>query len=396
MNDTRSTGSARLRALDGLRGCLALIVVLSHSMTTVDPPSTFAQNPLLWIVTYTPLHLAWSGQSAVYVFFVLSGFVLVWPERDRPTRNWLAWYARRLTRLYFPIWAAMVFSYLLYLTVPRPVTSGTSAWLALHSGHYTPLDLLHDAILLGGVSPILNTAFWSLQWEVAFSLLLPLLALVALRVRRRATALALAVVCVAASAAGQIGAVDAVLSHFDLSLALTYLPMFGIGALMAASADDIERAVGWLSRAPLAVGALWASALAGMVWHDLREPQLSTAPAVVAAALLVALFAFSASGQRIGMWRPIGWLGERSFSIYLVHGPIVVSLAYHLAHAVLPWAMLVTALPLAIVAGHFFYRFVEHPLHGFSRRIGAAVASLRVPEPSPERDRLAPPTPTES
>lgn len=76
----------RVRALDGIRGLAAVVVVVHHTFLVSPLLANPYQNPydvrpgtIAWWATYTPLHLFWDGTEAVFVFFVLSGFVLSLP-----------------------------------------------------------------------------------------------------------------------------------------------------------------------------------------------------------------------------------------------------------------------------------------------------------------------------
>jgi peptidoglycan/LPS O-acetylase OafA/YrhL len=71
---------SKYRSLDGVRGLAALVVVFCHYSNAFVPSlngsgSTFSTR-LDKVVSTTPLHLPLAGNFAVYIFFVLSGFVL--------------------------------------------------------------------------------------------------------------------------------------------------------------------------------------------------------------------------------------------------------------------------------------------------------------------------------
>src|SRR3954454_3511925 len=127
--------SARYTALDGLRGIAALVVVIHHSLLLIavlaspyfTGRSAAAAGTFAWWLLYTPLHLVWEGTGAVYVFFVLSGFVLTLPALGRGY-DWLAYYPQRLIRLYLPVWGGVILAALTILVVPRTSTV-SSTWL---------------------------------------------------------------------------------------------------------------------------------------------------------------------------------------------------------------------------------------------------------------------------
>lgn len=66
------------------------------------------------------------------------------------------------------------------------------------------------------------------------------------------------------------------------------------------------------------------------------------------------------------MWRPIEWIGTRSFSLYLVHEPLLVSLGFLLRITRLSWWFVLLGLGACLAATEVFYRAVEVP----SMRIG--------------------------
>jgi peptidoglycan/LPS O-acetylase OafA/YrhL len=67
-------------------------------------------------------------------------------------------------------------------------------------------------------------------------------------------------------------------------------------------------------------------------------------------------------------------LGRRSFSLYLVHEPIVVSVALLLGGRAPAPVTLAIALPFALAAAALFFRVVESPSHRFARAVSRRLA----------------------
>lgn len=87
--------------------------------------------------------------------------------------------------------------------------------------------------------------------------------------------------------------------------------------------------------------------------------------------------------------RPARWLGTRSFSLYLVHEPIVVSTAVLLGAGYNPALAMAVAVSVSLVIAELFHRVIERP----SQRLGKAVerkigSRRRQPEPA---KRVPPP-----
>eukprot|EP01135_Chromosphaera_perkinsii_P001459 Nk52_evm9s172 gene=Nk52_evmTU9s172 len=74
---TTTASNQRLEYLDGLRGMACLIVVIFHWILVIDARAMVAG----WDYwgEYTPLYILRNGPFSVFVFFVLSGFVLSLP-----------------------------------------------------------------------------------------------------------------------------------------------------------------------------------------------------------------------------------------------------------------------------------------------------------------------------
>jgi peptidoglycan/LPS O-acetylase OafA/YrhL len=375
----------RYTSLDGLRGVASLVVVGYHALLIVPAVSAlYVQhtNPAVlspeWWLYATPLRLFFAGHEAVLTFFVLSGFVLALPFLTAPLtgRSALAYYGRRIIRLYLPVWASLLFAYALALLIPR---HPGDTWLGSHHPP-TPANLWHDGILLFGTSN-LNSPLWSLTWEVWFSLLMPLMFL-AIRVTRahRWWWAAIPILMLMSAAARFPVIRHALPAAWVTDDLLQYIPIFAIGMLVAFNRQRILAAaahvtVWW----PVIVCALlftvspsvlapngWGPAQAG--WYLLS---------LVGVTLLVAL-AFGSPIAKPLDARPVQWAGKRSFSIYLVHEPILVAAALLAGASGWAWLLLVpVVVPIVLVVAEGFYRAVEHPTIGLSRRVGRAIAGRR-------------------
>ncbi len=358
--------SSRIPSLDGLRGVAAVVVVLYHC-SLVARPIVEGTDAWAW-VTQSPVKAVFAGTEAVLVFFVLSGLVVTIPAL-KARFDWPAFMASRLVRLYLPVLASLLFAAALVLLVPRDISRVVEgSWSDAAQAREVSLALVLGEASLAPATYDLNNVLWSLRWELIFSVALPAFVGAALLLRRRA--LLAAVVAIAASLIGRIAGLEA----------LVYLPVFLVGALIAVRLDDVrtwaERPrrrgywptfallsvlllIGsWLTRPVLPAGSLASSA----VWG------LSAAGAV--GVLLVAL---GWARVRRALERPVAqWLGRTSFSLYLVHAPILGTLAYVLRDERW-WAVALVGVPVSLLVGWAFTVWIEAPSHRLAKHLGKRV-----------------------
>ncbi|MGN6723776.1 MAG: acyltransferase family protein [Marmoricola sp.] len=394
----------RYESLDGLRGIAALVVVVHHALFTSAafsgvyfgrraPVDGFA-----YALTYSPLHLLWDGKAAVTVFFVLSGFVLALPFDGSPRPSWIGYYPRRLVRMFLPIWAAVLVALALATIVPRRDDFG-SLWMNLHADQVSLGGALHDLAVVRGATN-LDTPLWSMQWEVYFSALLPLFVVLGLSWFRRAWLLKAAFACVA----GGFGSLLVLTNHLGTAdLALKYLPIFAVGVCLASARDRIAAVLGRIGRVPAILMAVCALLMINAEWTSQSVGTndgallLASMVSVVGAALLVALFVGSPVIGRLGTTRGARWLGLISFSLYLIHEPIVVSIK-NLLPGLDAVGVLVLSVAFSLPAAWVFFRVVEAPAHRVARRIGGLIehrlisthADDRVRRPQPHHPAPSP------
>ena len=384
-----NSGSTRVTQLDGLRGIAALVVVACHVLSTLPgigsavsgDRSAGLNTAEAWAV-FSPLHVLWNGTPAVHVFFVLSGFVLVLPfARPGAAGKWAQYYAKRFFRLYLPAWASLAVAVVLMALIPRSASPLQSPWADIYVTDPSLGQVLKDGLLLLNASTI-NTPLWSLKWEVLFSLLLPAYVLIALRWRRFwHVKIGLALLLALAGAL------------LDVEW-LSYLPIFAIGAVLGTERERIrELTQSW----PRLVWFFVAAAgifLANAEWISPEQPIPGVEAVVtVGATLIVLLFVSCRSAKRLGDTAAAQWLGRVSFSLYLVHLPVILAGVTLLRSVSLPLALAVSVAASLVIA-ELFYRYVEQPSHRLSMAVGRAVGrrsrsdSPDIPNTQAAPDRL--------
>lgn len=362
----------RYRSLDGVRGIAAFVVLICHAFLVtpalaqayVDPNVMERWSPSWW-ASFSPLHLAWAGTEAVYLFFVLSGFVLTLPFA-RSGGGWAGYYSKRFLRLYLPVWGAFALAFLWLNLFPREFPPEASLWLQSHVPVLPPEAIRMDLLLYKGPG-LSNSALWSLRFEVLFSLFLPLFILGG-RYLPKLNLLKAVVL------------LGAIFAFADTGLtARFFLPMFGLGTLMAFERDRLAALAEGIKGAR-GGGALWcglaivALLLLNSYW---TVRGLTTDPATLETwvplsrgliAVGACLTIFVAVESRAGwLEKPLlQWLGKRSFSLYLVHEPIVVSVAVLFGGTPALPLTLAVAVPVSLLVAEVFYRLVERP----SQRLG--------------------------
>jgi peptidoglycan/LPS O-acetylase OafA/YrhL len=175
-------------SLDGLRGAAAVVVVLHHLLLTLpwfadrvelgnlNPKGEFSFS-IHRVFQYTPLHIFYGGTEAVVVFFVLSGYVLVYSVK---LRNLTQYVLNRFVRLYIPIVAAVLCAAILLRIQDRKPLTGASWWLNSHAIPFSNSSLIHNFWVLDGTD-WMNSSLWSMKYEIIFSLMVLVIAGFAIR-----------------------------------------------------------------------------------------------------------------------------------------------------------------------------------------------------------------------
>ncbi len=170
-----SAASGRVVYLDGLRGFAALIVVIYHFLCGFVPIAIPNQAPLLAPITDTPAGFFYNGPFAVIIFFVLSGFV-VSNAASKSSDPLIVNLFSRYVRLAVPATASLVLAWVLLslmpdaprrlsLAIPHPWfdSNGMVSETRPSLRSFLHTDAL-QAFKYGGAA--LNSALWTMQFEL--------------------------------------------------------------------------------------------------------------------------------------------------------------------------------------------------------------------------------------
>jgi peptidoglycan/LPS O-acetylase OafA/YrhL len=331
--------NARMQYIHAVRGIAALFVVLFHNVEILTDKE-FAH---WWWVRFTPLGLVFGGTECVFVFFVLSSFVLTRRFFDNkfPLSKQLSSLAaislRRMPRLAIPTMVSIVQAYLLNMWFNNYMQ------IAEYS---LPLCMFYDLWIAG--CPI-NNATWTLAWELRGSYCVWAIVLAHLLGVRNLWLIYGLVLYLFPAAPMFPFLIGCILAQLD-----------GAGSLQvlrrSSSRATLVRLMGTL--------AVWGLYVVAHSWSDdhlchMRE--LCFIP-ITALSTLVFLLVYSSDAvQRLLMNRFCDFLGDTSFAVYLVHQPILLLLGRHLDGA----ANWVAALTLCYTVAYAYYRLIDKPSMDF-------------------------------
>jgi peptidoglycan/LPS O-acetylase OafA/YrhL len=319
-------------ALTGLRGLAALAVVIFHS-----------------VVIYTLLGPGWPGPGlatasafgwvGVDFFFVLSGFLLALPFLHRPPR---ALQLRTLGSYMFRRFLRIAPAYYAAIILVLAVTRNLDYLMQ------EPQSVLLHVLFLHNLRPetweAISGPFWTLATEFQFYLILPFVALLFVRRWWPISLAALLAISVSWRAWAYIpedeyyyvwlsSHVPGFAGHFALGIAAARLYLSGFQVRVPA----------WLLQSVV----LAALVVAFLVFHVPRGEVPGLRPVLVdqrllshlffrlVLAILFALLLLSAATQTsrfatVLRARPTVWLGNVSYSLYLLHATVEFLLASHL------------------------------------------------------------------
>lgn len=291
----------RIAYVDGLRAIAVLLVVVHHTAKWSDD---LGQGLIQQICA--------KGAHGVDLFFVLSGFCLSYPVlRALHDKGWAAfdvagYMARRIVRIVPPFWIAIAVLYAFLAFLPH-FGWGIQAMFSLSRVNW--FEIGKQALFIDRRPEFLSPSFWTLPIEWRWYFLFPVF--LALWTRSARTFVTVMVACGVTAAFTRAGG-------FDLGL----LPGFLLGIIAA----DLELRRGVSGRLMMLLFILSIVAALSMESFYVLEVQ----PGWQAAAFFLVLAAGALPWLRalLSSW-PLVFLGIASYSIYLVHEPVIAAVEHN-------------------------------------------------------------------
>lgn len=337
--------------IDGLRAFAVGIVVLSH------------------------LQLAGfgGGFSGVDIFFVISGFLITTYLVEQVSRNSLSlreFYFRRARRilpmalLVLAFTTGAAFAFLNSVKAQQVATD--SFWSALFLANLHLIqqsaDYFNHAFI---ASPVQH--YWSLAVEEQFYLVFPLLLLVVVKLVGKASRRVLL---------GSIAGLVIALSAASLGLALlqsgsagyfssaTRAYELGIGALLACAVFAKKpNLTPWIANVIGLAGLTTMATATIMLSGNQSYPSWRALFPTVGAALIILAGSGSATSwmSRFFSMRPLVFLGKTSFSIYLIHWPLITFCQQLWPDFATSWAFAPAIIVTTVALAAITYYLVERP-----------------------------------
>jgi exopolysaccharide production protein ExoZ len=345
---------SRVVGLDWLRGMAALWVLIYHVDVTIQKAKYFGA-PSMGI-------LAEVGYRGVELFFVLSGFVMA-ASTPRNAKSDFAGMGKFVTRRLFRVFPA-------YLSVFIPLYA-IAYWTGIGAPEAEPLGLplfMNNLLLLprDDLTSYIPVVSWTLTHELMFYLIF---SLIFVRFSVGIWLLAIwSAVCIAA------WFFRAEPENFDMPLSI--LNVYFIVGVFA------FRSTQWLSFNPKICTLLSLSLIGAAIVMEENDFSVAFYSSIVmsisygAGFTLLVLSLWNVKSDRNGpIFNALDSVGRQSYSIYLVHYPIIVVTAIWLSRYDLVYpaiTVIIVALAATYFASSVIYRLVEAPFIRLARYLTAA------------------------
>lgn len=351
----------RLTFIDAIRACAAFTVLATHMGNTAEPDSILYGIINVYQKVFS--YFLWCNDGlhpGVIVFIVLSGFVIHMPQARRSQLELnIGYYSRRrFFRIYPVLLVSMLFGYV--------------TWIYTHgfnSGIF--LNIVTSLFLLPGIMPLPGPFGNIILITVIVECLLYIIYPIGLSIIRRYTWQHIIVFGVFIYFANFSLVVVGVKPSWLIQNIFSFFIYWWAGAFAVEYAINRQGTEGYL--------AFWKCLLAYVLYFVVSHAMYfkgahifkSLLLAMTAAYFLVALFNLSRMNNKPSrnvIYDTAVWLGERSYSLYVIHIPVLslITLFINKNNILGANGIYIATLVAVIIITSIFYVLIERPLHNYA------------------------------
>ncbi|MEO6540819.1 MAG: acyltransferase [Ferruginibacter sp.] len=340
------TNKKSLDLVQMLRGIAILLVILRHTTNIVQEKFGYSFLGDFFIF----------GDSGVDIFFVLSGFIITYVNKKtlKDRAQFVTFLKRRFIRIYPTYWII--------------ITALIALQLMLPSFYRTHFDLgwynLISTYLLFPGHYMINGVSWTLTYEIFFYSLFSL----AFLIRNKAIRLILSIGYIITLIALAIFGLSATSQHGWYNV-VTF-PMiveFFMGIFAALIIPSIKKE---FSVFFIVLGTVYLVAASLFTYNGYLLVDNFFNPVLlygIPSFFIIIGFVRYELDHDIKVPRPLVWLGEASYSLYLIHLPVLVAAMILFNKLKLPSSFAVHAAAFAFIviicaASILFFKWVEKPM----------------------------------
>jgi peptidoglycan/LPS O-acetylase OafA/YrhL len=345
----------RFHYIDGFRAIASVMIVLHHSVSS---------NIAKFLIRHGMPYLAdffwnWTG-SGVNLFFTISGLVLLRPYlRNERVFSTMTYFKKRFIRIYPTYFVALIFGAAVIWFLNNYPTWYNEKGIHVY---FSVKETLREAYMLNLDGVYYNLAWWSVQVEALFYILVPLLIFI-FPDKSKLTNRGL-IILISLSLLGNLGLQFFFDSYFpsiysfdkivlNMGRIIDYFICFLMGMLLAARDYNKQQAY-----VLMIVGAIL------FFLHSYYLPIMHSGYGLFYGGVLI-LVSYSEQVKKFLSNPLFLWVGERSYSLFLVHLSVFYLCdnlaAYFTPERGLVYALLTRGLgiPLAFLASMILFQLVE-------------------------------------
>lgn len=318
------------------------------------------------------MRFAVAGSESVMLFFVLSGFVLSLPFYSNQQPKYGQYIIKRTCRIYIPYIVAIFLAILLEQIMYKGSIPALTQWFNINwSSPVTKGVIIKHLLLIDSFMSNINNVVWSLVHEMRISIVFPIIMVILLRLNWKQSIF----FCFALSVASVIYVGNTKAHFFGTEFYSTfhYSSLFIFGALLAKYRNNI---IEWLQNLDLKLKGLLfilgiimflyahPSFVLNIVYPSINPYYRTVLDSWFIAAGACILIAFAISPgvfSKLLNHKFVVYLGKISYSLYLCHLAILLSLIHWLYNKLPIGIICIMTVLCAFLISSLFHYLIEKP-----------------------------------